>query len=75
MPEQIDKEPIGKVIATEKVPTTIDTFYFWTQLGNTILHPFDVIQVSHLKDSKTFGVSRRNFSYYRFGKLFVELYI
>lgn len=55
MPEQIDKEPIGKVIATEKVPTTIDTFYFWTQ-PDTILHPFDVIQVSHLKDSKTFGV-------------------
>lgn len=55
MPEQLRKEPIGKVIATEKVPTTIDTFYFWTQ-PDTILHPFDVIQVPHLKDSKTFGV-------------------
>ncbi|WP_455048220.1 ATP-binding protein [Mitsuokella sp.] len=49
------KEPIGKVIATEKVPTTIDTFCFWTQ-PDTILHPFDVIKVPHLKDSKTFGV-------------------
>lgn len=55
MPEQLRKEPIGKVIATEKVPTTIDTFYFWTQL-DMILHPFDVVQVPHLKDSKTFGV-------------------
>ena len=48
-------ESIGKVIATEKVPTTIDTFYFWTQ-PELILHPFDVIKVDHLNESVTFGV-------------------
>lgn len=48
-------EAIGKVIATEKVPTTIDTFNFWTK-PETILHPFDVIKVHHLKGSITFGV-------------------
>ena len=37
-------EVIGRVIATEKVPTTIDSFYFWTQ-PETILHPFDVVKV------------------------------
>lgn len=48
-------ESIGKVIATEKVPTTIDTFYFWTQ-PEMILHPFDVVKVDHLNNSTTFGV-------------------
>ena len=47
--------PIGKVIATEKEPTTIDSFVFWTQ-PETILHPFDVVKVEHFRDSKTFGV-------------------
>ena len=49
------KEPIGKVMATEKIPTTIDTFHFWMQ-PDTILHPFDVIKVEHLNDSITYGV-------------------
>ena len=31
---------IGKVIATEKNPSTIDDFYFWTK-QDTILNPFD----------------------------------
>lgn len=48
-------ESIGKVIATEKVPTTIDSFYFWTQ-PETILHPFDVVKTNHLNDSITYGV-------------------
>lgn len=48
-------ESIGKVIATEKVPTTIDAFYFWTQ-PEMILHPFDVVKVDHLNNSTTFGV-------------------
>ena len=47
--------PIGKVIATEKEPTTMDSFVFWTQ-PETILHPFDVVKVEHFRDSKTFGV-------------------
>ena len=45
---------IGKVLATEKVPTTIDSFSFWTQ-PDLILHPFDVVKVGHLNNSTTFG--------------------
>lgn len=46
---------IGKIIATEKVPTTVDEFFFWTN-QHLILKPFDVVKVSHLKNSVTFGV-------------------
>jgi hypothetical protein len=41
---------IGKVAATEKRPTTIDEFFFWTS-QNLILNPFDVIKVRHIKGS------------------------
>lgn len=46
---------IGKVIATEKNPSTIDNFYFWTD-QETILNPFDVVKVKHLKNSISYGV-------------------
>jgi uncharacterized protein len=46
---------IGKIAATEKVPTTIDVFYFWTD-KNRILNPFDVVKVNHIDHSITFGV-------------------
>ncbi len=46
---------IGKVAATEKAPTTIDFFYFWTD-KNRILNPFDVVKVKHINNSTTFGV-------------------
>lgn len=46
---------IGRVIATEKVPTTIDSFCFWTDT-ELILNPFDVVKVEHIKGSKTFAV-------------------
>src|SRR5579859_6462326 len=46
---------IGKIIATEKVPTTVDEFYFWTD-KELIIKPFDVVKVNHLKESVTFGV-------------------
>lgn len=46
---------IGKVIATEKNPSTIDNFYFWTD-QETILNPFDVVKVNHLKNSISYGV-------------------
>ena len=50
---------IGKVIATEKAPTTIDEFYFWTH-SDRILSPFDVVKVAHVGrnnvSSITFGV-------------------
>lgn len=46
---------IGKVIATEKNPSTIDDFYFWTR-QDLILNPFDVVKVSHLQKSVSYGV-------------------
>lgn len=46
---------IGRIAATEKNPTTIDDFYFWTS-KNMILNPFDVVKVSHINNSITFGV-------------------
>ncbi|MCD8137687.1 MAG: ATP-binding protein [Parabacteroides gordonii] len=53
-------EIIGKVIATEKQPSTIEEFTFWTQ-KDLRLKPFDVVVVEHITDSvghasKTFGV-------------------
>lgn len=46
---------IGKVSATEKMPSTIDDFYFWTE-QNEILSPFDIVKVSHEQGSFTFGM-------------------
>lgn len=46
---------IGKVAATEKSPTTIEEFFFWTE-KDRVLHPFDVVKVEHIRDSFTFGV-------------------
>lgn len=46
---------IGKVSATEKSPSTIDDFFFWTD-KKQILSPFDIIKVEHENDSITYGV-------------------
>ncbi|MDR2126039.1 MAG: ATP-binding protein [Prevotellaceae bacterium] len=46
---------IGKIIATEKVPTTVDEFFFWTD-KRLIIKLFDVVKVEHLNNSYTFGV-------------------
>ncbi|MDR3088778.1 MAG: hypothetical protein LBU39_03060 [Desulfobulbaceae bacterium] len=46
---------IGKVAALEKNPTTIDNFCFWTD-KDTLLNPFDVVVVEHVRDSQTYGV-------------------
>lgn len=53
-------EIIGRVIATEKQPSTIEEFTFWTK-QDLKLNPFDVVVVEHVQDSegnesKTFGV-------------------
>lgn len=49
------KKIIGKVSATEKCPSTIDEFYFWTD-KRQILSPFDIIKVEHENSSITYGV-------------------
>lgn len=53
-------ETIGRIIATERQPSTIEEFTFWTR-KDLKLKPFDVVVVDHIKDangedSKTFGV-------------------
>ena len=42
-------EAIGKIIATEKQPSTIEEFTFWTR-KDLKLKPFDVVVVEHVKD-------------------------
>lgn len=46
---------IGKVLATEKNPSTMEEFYFWTK-PELILNPFDVVKVDHINSSVTYGV-------------------
>lgn len=46
---------IGRVLATEKNPTTIDEFTFWTD-PELILNPFDIVKVAHVNDSYSYGV-------------------
>lgn len=53
-------EAIGKIIATEKQPSTIEEFTFWTR-KDLKLKPFDVVVVDHVMDAqgnptKTYGV-------------------
>lgn len=46
---------IGRVIATEKNPTTIDEFYFWTN-SDTKLNAFDIVKVEREDGTDTYGV-------------------
>jgi hypothetical protein len=47
---------IGRVLATEKTPTTMDEFYFWTN-PNIKLNAFDIVMVEREEDNtKTYGV-------------------
>ena len=46
---------IGRVVATEKKPTTIDDFTFWTD-PELVLNPFDIVKVEHINKSYSYGV-------------------
>lgn len=46
---------IGRVVAKEKHPTTIDDFTFWTD-PELILNPFDIVKVQHVNNSFSYGV-------------------
>ena len=46
---------IGRVLATEKIPTTIDEFNFWTN-SDLKLSAFDIVKVEHIEGSYTFGM-------------------
>ena len=51
----MENNVIGRVLATEKRPTTIDDFTFWTD-PELILNPFDIVKVQHVNNSYSYGV-------------------
>lgn len=51
----MDDKLIGRIIATEKYPTTIDKFTFWTK-SDLKLHAFDIVKVGHIDGSFSYGV-------------------
>jgi hypothetical protein len=51
----MDDKLIGRILATEKNPTTIDNFIFWTD-PELILNPFDIVKVQHVNNSFSYGV-------------------
>lgn len=64
---------IGRVLATEKCPTTMDKFCFWTD-QDLRLAAFDVIKVEHISGSFTFGVVE-NISHITDAQSFLTNYI
>jgi len=51
----VSKKLIGKVFATEKCPTSVDKFTFWTD-QKLILNPFDIVKVEHVNGSHSYGM-------------------
>lgn len=52
----MNKKPIGRIIATEKKPTSVDNFAFWTD-SRLILNPFDIVKVEHVNPKDPRGIS------------------
>ena len=46
---------IGRVVATEKSPSTTNKVEFWIE-KDVVIKPFDVVMIKHLKDSKTYAI-------------------
>ena len=51
----MENKLIGRVVATEKNPTTMDKFIFWTD-ANLKLHAFDIVKIGHIEGSYSYGV-------------------
>lgn len=64
---------IGRILATEKNPTKMDTFTFWTD-SSLRLHAFDIVKVEHIDKSYTFGVIE-NISHITDAQSFLTNYI
>lgn len=64
---------IGRILATEKCPTTMDEFHFWTN-SDLKLHAFDIVKVKHIEGSYTFGVIE-NISHITDAQSFLTNYI
>ena len=46
---------IGRVVATEKNPSTTNSVQFWVE-KNMVLKPFDVVRIRHIKGSCTYAI-------------------
>lgn len=66
-------ELIGRIVATEKTPTTMDKFTFWTN-SDMKLHAFDIVKVQHIEGTFTFGVIE-NISHITDAQSFLTSYI
>ncbi|MCD7953768.1 MAG: hypothetical protein LUG14_12910 [Synergistaceae bacterium] len=51
----MEQKLIGRVIVTEKKPTSVDTFAFWTD-SKLILNHFDIVRVDHVNGSRSYGM-------------------
>ena len=54
----MEQKAIGRIIATQNKPTSVDHFAFWTN-SKLILNPFDIVKVEHVNphDSSKFSYS------------------
>lgn len=50
-----ENDVIGKVTATESNPTTCTNVRFWVS-HDVIIRPFDIVQIEHLKNSRTYAI-------------------
>lgn len=48
-------EIIGRVVATEKNPSTTNSVQFWVE-KDMVLKPFDVVMIRHIKGSHTYAI-------------------
>ncbi len=69
----MENKLIGRVIATEKCPTTMDRFTFWTD-ANLKLHAFDIVKIGHIEGSFSYGVIE-NISHITDAQSFLTSYI
>ena len=53
---------IGRVVATEKTPTTMDKFTFWTN-SDLKLQAFDIVKVKHI-DNSYYGCAKFPYKFY-----------
>ena len=69
----MENKLIGRVIATEKNPTTMDKFIFWTN-SELKLHAFDIVKIGHIDNSFSYGVIE-NISHITDAQSFLTSYI
>ncbi len=55
MPQDEEQKTIGRVSATEKDPSTSETFSFWLS-DDVSVNPFDIVEGDHTDGSKTYGL-------------------